>query len=245
MRVVLMIGANSDIAYELALNIAEAFQPTLFLLASKNLDELQQTANDIAIRTQVTTEAIMLDIEDITQCKIFYEQLSIKPDVVAYCAGYLGDQNQAMQNNEEALKILSVNYTGAMLLLNTVALDMAAKKHGLIIGLSSVAGLRGRKKNYFYGAAKAAFTTYLSGLRNRLATDQVQVITVLLGFVDTKMVRHLNLPKALTATPNEVARAIIHAINQSQNIIYVKKSWRFIMWVIENIPEKIFKRLNL
>lgn len=242
---VLIIGANSDVAYELILSLAAKYRPSLFLLASKNIDLLKQTANDLTIRTQIANQAFHLDVEDPLACQNFYQQLSIKPDLVAYCAGYLGDELKAEYDTAEAVKILNINYTGAMLLLNAAAADMASKKQGVIVALSSVAGLRGRKKNYHYGAAKAALTTYLSGLRNHLAEHNVQVITVLPGFIDTKMTKHLELPKLLTAQPKEVARAIIHAIEKSQEVIYVKKIWRLIMWIIAAIPEKFFKRLNL
>lgn len=242
---ILIIGANSDVAYELILSLAEKLQPQLFLLASKNTDALKQVANDIQLRTRIATQTLALDVENLSLCETFYEKLSNKPDLVIYCAGYLGDQAKAEVDTKEAQKILAVNYTGAMVLLEQVATDMAQKKQGTIVGISSVAGLRGRKKNYHYGAAKAAFTTYLSGLRNRLFSANVHVITVLPGFIDTKMTQHLNLPKALTASPKEVAQAIVHAITRKKDVIYVKKIWQLVMGIIEHIPEMIFKKMDI
>lgn len=242
---ILIIGANADIAYEFILQAAKQFKPQLLLLASQDIHVLNQLATDIQIRTRIATQTFQLDVCDSNACNTFYAGLPTAPDLVLYAAGYLGDQKKAEIDSYEAMKILAVNYQGAMLILNTAAEAMAKKKQGIIVGISSIAGLRGRKKNYFYGAAKSAFTTYLSGLRNRLAKDQVQIITVLPGFVDTKMVRHLELPKHLTATPEQVAAGIIHAIQHHKDVVYVKKIWWWVMKIILLIPEKIFKQLDL
>lgn len=243
-KTILIIGANSDIAYEFMLQATKHFQPHLFLLASKNINQLNQIAADIRIRSQITTQTFELDVADANACRSFYACLPASPDLVVYAAGYLGNQKEAQQNATEAEKILAINYQGAMILLNDAAHAMAEKKQGVILGISSVAGLRGRKKNYLYGAAKAAFTTYLSGLRGRLAKDHIQVITVLPGFVDTKMVQHLDLPKKLTATSKQVAERMIHAIIHHKEIVYVKNIWWWVMKIINLIPEKIFKRMD-
>ena len=114
-----------------------------------------------------------------------------------------------------------------------------------MIGISSVAGERGRAKNYVYGSSKAGFTAFLSGMRNRLAKKGVHVVTVLPGFVETKMTSSLNLPMLLTVTPERVAKRIFHAFKNKKNIIYVKSIWMIIMIIIKLIPEKIFKKLTL
>ena len=113
------------------------------------------------------------------------------------------------------------------------------------MGISSVAGDRGRASNYVYGAAKAGFTAFLSGLRNRLAKQGVHVVTVKPGFVNTAMTAHLDLPARLTAEPQEVAAAIVKAVEKSRNIIYVRPIWRVVMAVIKAIPEAIFKKTSI
>lgn len=243
-KTILIIGANSDIAYEFMLQAAKHFKPNVFLLASKNIDHLNQIAADIRIRSNIATQTFQLDVADANACRNFYSNLPVSPDLVVYAAGYLGDQKKAERLSEEAEKILAINYQGAMILLNDAASAMAKKKQGVILAISSVAGLRGRKNNYFYGAAKAALTTYLSGLRARLAPDHIQVITILPGFVDTKMVRHLSLPQKLTATSKQVAETMITAIKQRKDMVYVKNIWWWIMKIIIFIPEKIFKKIN-
>jgi short-subunit dehydrogenase len=114
-----------------------------------------------------------------------------------------------------------------------------------IIGISSVAGDRGRGSNFVYGSAKAGFTAFLSGLRNALARTGVKVVTVKPGFVDTEMTAGMDLPKALTAQPEEVARAVLRAHERGKDVIYVRPVWRLIMLIIRTIPERIFKKSNL
>jgi short-subunit dehydrogenase len=146
---------------------------------------------------------------------------------------------------EETLKTIQTNYTGAVSILNIIAQDFAGRKSGAIAGISSVAGERGRQSNYIYGSAKAGFTAYLSGLRNSLYKDNVHVLTVLPGFVYTKMTENLDLPKLLTANPADVASAVYTGIKKKKNVIYVKWFWRWIMYIIKAIPESIFKRKQL
>ena len=159
--------------------------------------------------------------------------------------GYLGDQERAEQEAEEARLIFDTNYTGITSLLDVVARDYESKQEGTIIGISSVAGERGRKSNYYYGSAKAAFSSYLSGLRNRLHSSGVHVVTVKPGFVDTQMTEGMDLPKPLTAKPSQVAQSIYKAYNKKKNTIYVLWPWRWIMLIIKNIPEWQFKKMNL
>jgi short-subunit dehydrogenase len=108
-----------------------------------------------------------------------------------------------------------------------------------------VAGQRGRKKNYHYGSAKAGFSVYLSGLRNRLAPHRIAVLTVLPGYVQTKMTRGLSLPPALTAAPDQAARDIYRAYTTGKSIIFTNWCWRWIMLIIQHIPESLFKRMNI
>ena len=157
----------------------------------------------------------------------------------------MSDNITAVKDWNETAKMINSNYTGAVSILNIIAEDYAAKKSGTIVGISSVAGERGRQSNYIYGSAKAGFTAYLSGLRNRLYHDNVHVVTVLPGFVNTKMTAELNLPPLLTANPEQVADAVEKAIRKKQNVVYVKWFWKWIMMIIKSIPENMFKKKKL
>jgi len=122
---------------------------------------------------------------------------------------------------------------------------MERQRAGTMIVLSSVAGDRGRQSNFIYGSAKAGLTAYLSGLRNYLYAKKVHVITVKPGFMETKMTEGLPLNPKLTATPKEAANGIYSAYKNGRNVVYILPIWGFIMLIIRNIPEFIFKKLNL
>ena len=164
---------------------------------------------------------------------------------VISAVGYLGDQDKAQSDFSEAKKIIDTNYTGVVSLLNIIADDFEKRRNGFIVGISSVAGDRGRKSNYIYGSAKSALTTYLSGLRNRLYDANVQVLTVKPGFVATKMTKGLDLPEKLTALPEEVAEDIYNAQQKGKNVLYTKWIWRWVMLVIKAIPEWKFKGMSI
>ena len=130
-------------------------------------------------------------------------------------------------------------------MLNIIANDFENRKSGFIIGISSVSGERGRKSNYMYGAAKASFTAYLSGLRNRLHSSNISVLTVNPGFVDTKMTKGMDLPKILTTLPKDVAEDIYNAQQKGKDVLYTKWLWKWIMFFIRNIPEFKFKKMSI
>ena len=115
----------------------------------------------------------------------------------------------------------------------------------MLVGISSVAGDRGRASNYIYGSAKAGFSAFLSGLRNRLAASGVHVVTVKPGYVRTRMTAGMDLPAPLTAKPAEVADAVVQAVRRRHDVVYVRSIWRWIMLAVRAIPERAFKRLDL
>jgi len=243
MPTVLILGATSDIGFAIAKKFAS--QKYAIQLAARKVDQLKTFQSDIEIRYGVDCTIHSVDAENFESHQIFYNSLSPKPDVTIYVIGYMNDNEKVIQNWNETIKTINANYTGAVSILNIVAADYEQKQNGTIIGISSVAGNRGRQSNYIYGSAKAAFTTYLSGLRNRLFHHKIHVMTVLPGFVYTKMTEHLQLPKLLTATPEEVANAVYNGFKKRKNVVYIKWFWRWIMLIITSIPESIFKSKKL
>jgi len=243
MGYILIIGAKSDIAKGIAKKYAENGY-NLFLAARRS-SELEDFATDIKIRNNNKVQCIELDILDYHSHQEIYNSLVERPIGVILVAGYLGNQEKAQTDFEEAQKIIDTNYTGAVSILNVVANDFEKIKNGFIIGISSVAGDRGRKSNFIYGSAKGGFAIYLSGLRNRLFNSNVHVMTVKPGFVATKMTEGLDLPKKLTAQPGEVANDIYQAQQKGKNILYSKWYWRGIMLIIKNIPEVLFKKSSI
>jgi short-subunit dehydrogenase len=137
------------------------------------------------------------------------------------------------------------NYEGPANVMALLANRFVDRGSGTLVGISSVAGERGRATNYVYGSAKAGFTAFLSGLRNRLAKQGVHVVTVLPGFVATQMTDGMDLPAKLTAQPREVAEATARTVAQKKDIIYVRPAWWLVMMIIRNLPEKVFKRMKI
>jgi short-subunit dehydrogenase len=240
----LILGANSDVAYATARVFAANTKADLYL-ASRDLDLLEKKARDLQIRYNVGVRALVFDALDTAAHKAFYDRLDPKPDGVVAAFGYLGDQSAAQENFQEAQKIIQTNFVGAASILEIVAADFQRRGQGFIIGISSVAGERGRQSNYFYGAAKGGLSIYLSGLRNRLSRYGVRVITILPGFIQSKMTQGLKLPGLLSATPAQAADDIFAAYRTSRDIVYTRWFWRWIMAVIKAIPEFIFKRMSL
>lgn len=243
MDYVLIVGAKSDTAKAVAREYAR--HGYALYLAARNSNELDDFANDLRIRYDASVKCVDLDIVDTTSHSAFYESLEVKPSGVITTVGYLGDQLIAQSDFNEALRIINTNFTGIVSLLNIIANAFEQNGQGFIVGLSSVAGDRGRKSNYIYGSAKAGFTAYLSGLRNRLVGSGVHVMTVKPGFMDTRMTKDMDLPPPLTAQPEEAARKIFQGQQKKRNVIYIKWMWRWIMLIIKHIPEFIFKRMSL
>jgi short-subunit dehydrogenase len=243
MKQALILGATSDIARALAYKFAgEGYN---LMLAARNSERLKELVSDIEIRHRVEAAVVEFNALAYDSHPAFYAALPHKPDVAICVFGYLGDQKTAQSDFGEAQKIIEANYTGVVSILNIIANDFEQRRSGVIIGISSVAGDRGRGSNYLYGSAKAGLTAYLSGLRNRLARANVHVITVKPGFVRTKMTANLPLPGPVTAKPEQVAKDIFKAYQAKKDQLYTLWMWRYLMFIIRNIPEPIFKRLNL
>ncbi len=238
----LVVGAKSDLGRELArLFAAEGYS---LYLAARNSGELAEECEHLRIRYGVQAVARELDILEYGAHAGFYESLEPKPDGVICAAGYLGDNVKAMEDFREAKRIMDTNYTGPVSILNICAADFRKRASGFIIGISSVAGERGKQSNNIYGSAKAGFSAYLSGLRNSLCKSGVRVITVKPGYMDTRMTRGMKFPPILTAQPEDAARDIVRAWKKGRDVVYTKWIWKFIMVVIIHIPEKIFKKIN-
>ncbi|KMO40899.1 short-chain dehydrogenase [Methylobacterium variabile] len=239
---VLILGARSDIGRAVARRFARAGASVI--LAARRSNELAADVSDLAIRHKVKAEAIEFDVTD-GDPEAFFEALPTLPDVVVMVVGLLGDQARSETDLEAATAVMAANFTGPVAYLLAAARRLEARGSGCIVGISSVAGDRGRKSNYVYGSAKAGFTAFLSGLRNRLFGQGVAVITVKPGFVATQMTAGLKLPPLLTAQPGEVADAIWTAVEKRKDVIYIRPIWRLIMMAIQNVPEPLFKRLSL
>jgi len=243
-KTILLVGGTSDIGRATALHYAE--QGWNVMLAARNEEAARRNADDLATRTGVNPSVHILDVLQADHFQAFVDELPTLPDTVVCVVGELGQQEQAQADLNQAASIMRTNFEGPALLLGLFAERFLQRGSGTLVGVSSVAGDRGRGSNYVYGASKAGLTAFLSGLRNRLARSGVRVVTVKPGFVRTKMTEGMKLPPLLTAEPEAVADAIYEAAEKGRgDVIYVRGIWRVVMTVITLIPERVFKRLRL
>ena len=242
-KAVLILGARSDMALAIAHRFAKAGHP--IQLAARRSETLEAERNDMALRYNVEVSLHDFDVLETDSFEGFIDSLPVLPHIAVSAVGTMGAQSDNETDLDAATRDLRSNFEGPALILGALANRFEARGAGTLVGISSVAGDRGRATNYVYGSAKAGFTAFLSGLRNRLAHEGVHVVTVLPGFVATKMTEDLDLPKKLTAEPEEVAEAVQRAVVTGKNIIYVRRIWQLVMLVIRTIPEAIFKKMKI
>lgn len=166
-------------------------------------------------------------------------------DVVVYASGVMPSVDLSEFNFAKDKAMIAVNVLGAMAWLDQAAMAFARLGRGSLVGISSVAGDRGRIINPVYNASKAAFSTYLEALRNRLTRKGVQVLTVKPGFVDTEMLRSSGRSARGAISPDQAAADVWQAIKGRKQTIYTPARWQLIMLVIRHIPSFIFRRLSL
>jgi decaprenylphospho-beta-D-erythro-pentofuranosid-2-ulose 2-reductase len=243
MPTVLILGASSDMAVAIARQFAA--NNYAVQLAGRHIQRMTAFQSDLQIRQQVACTLHEFDAQQYSTHATFFEQLEPKPDVTICVFGVMEDEDLAFNDWSLTERMINTNFTGAVSILNVAARYYISQKKGCIAGISSVAGERGRQSKLIYGSAKAAFTAYLDGLRNKLFKEGVHVVTVKPGFVNTKMTEELKLPAPLTAQPQELAKAVYNAVQKKTNTIYVKWIWRWIMLLIKNIPEFQFKKMKL
>jgi hypothetical protein len=240
---ILIFGATSDVAQELAKQYVQKGDEVSLL--GRHPESLQPFKSDLQVRYDGKINLIEFDILNYKSPDKKIVELIQHSDISIMLIGYLGDQDKADQNDEELLKIINLNYTKVVEVINQIQRVYVAKKNGVIAGISSVAGDRGKQSNFAYGSAKAGLSVFLDGLRNRLYSKGVHVITIKPGFMATKMTRDMNLPKPFTASPQAAAKQIVKAIRTKRNKVYIIPVWRYISLVIQLVPDSIFKKLRM
>ena len=165
-------------------------------------------------------------------------------DLLVFMAGVNFPPGLTSYNFEGDRKMIEVNLIGAMAWLNPVAEMFQNAKAGQIVGISSVAGDRGRIGNPGYNTSKAGLTTYLEALRNRLSRHGVNVLTVKPGFVKTEMLKAAQGGTPFAITAEQAAEDIYKAMRKRKQLIYTASIWRWIMLIIQHVPSVIFRRMS-
>lgn len=242
---VLVLGAGSAMARGIA--AAFAGHGHALYLAGRDLEELERIASDLRVRTGVDVDFGQFNALDTQSHAGFVQAVVAEVGALAgvvWAVGYMPTQEQALADFAEVQRIIDTNFTAAVSVLDVCTAHLEKEGGGFLAVISSVAGDRGRQSNYYYGSAKGALALYLQGLRNRLHASGVQVLTIKPGFVDTAMT--WGLPGLfLVASPEQVGRAVVRAVQRRRDVLYVPWFWRYIMLIIRHIPERVFKRLKL
>jgi len=241
---ILIVGATSAIATSTARIYAER-RNHLFLIA-RNGERLSDLVEDLKIRGAQSIGTLTLDLDDfaahagaIEAAVATLQQI----DVALLCHGTLPDQAASEVSFKLALKAINTNGLSVISLLTEIAQRMSAQGKGTIAVITSVAGMRGRQPNYIYGAAKALVSTYLQGMRGRLHEHGVHVVDIRPGLVDSPMTAKFK-KGPLWSTPEVVAESIVKGITNKRHTVFAPGYWRFIMFVVNCIPEGIFKRMK-
>ncbi|MER2532911.1 MAG: SDR family oxidoreductase [Candidatus Competibacter sp.] len=245
MRKVLIVGATSAIAEAVARLLAA--QGDLLYLVGRRAEALEAIAADLRVRGAARVQTEVMDANAIERHASLLDHADVALgglDTVLIAHGTLSDQAACQQSVALTFQELHTNALSVIALLTLIANHFEAQRVGTIAVISSVAGDRGRQSNYVYGTAKAAVSTFLSGLRQRLYKSGVQVVTIKPGFVDTPMTRDFS-KGLLWAKPERVARDIVRAMENGKDVVYTPGFWWAIMQLIKSIPEFVFRRLSL
>jgi NADP-dependent 3-hydroxy acid dehydrogenase YdfG len=233
----LIIGANSDIAKATALKYLQKYPYGHLLLASRNTNQL----NDFVKLNNIVKNStiIYFDVNPTTNNTEFVSKLPYKPTWIMYAAGILVENDTAIQNKSIWENNTYVNYTGAVAILNEL-INHNNPYLTRIIGISSIAGIRGRKSNFVYGSAKSGFHQYLFGLRQSLKSKNILVQAITPGTVKTKMIKSNKINK-FANTSDEVAKVIIS--DKKSFELYPNLFWWFISRIINYSPEYIISKI--
>jgi FAD/FMN-containing dehydrogenase/short-subunit dehydrogenase len=236
-EVFLIIGANSDIAKKTALLYLKKNSHAHLYLTVRDKKSITDfiTENNIQDRCDIFT----YDVTDIHSAKAFVENLPAKPKWIMYSAGVLYTNEECMSSTEKWNNNLQVNFNGPVAILNELVQNNNPYLER-IIGMSSIAALRGRKSNFVYGAAKSGFHQYLFGLRQSLKDRGIVVQAITPGVVDTKMTANLAKP-TITVSPDLVAQGIME--NQKQFEVYPNFIWKIIALIVKWSPEFVVSKL--
>ncbi len=242
---ILIIGATSAIAHATARLFAA--QGERFFLVSRSASKLDAVRDDLRVRGAGDTNTYALDLTDFSAHAAMLDAATATLgtlDMVLIAHGSLSDQAACEASVAKTMEEWATNCTSVIALLTALANQMERQRHGTIAVMSSVAGDRGRKSLYVYGAAKAALNTFLDGLRGRLNAAGVAVVTIKPGFVDTPMTAHL--PKNfLFVPPERVAHDIHRAMTRGASVVYTPWFWRYVMLLLRAIPDPIFRKLPI
>lgn len=243
---IVIIGATSTIAEHCA-RLWVTDTPVNLTLVGRDADKTERVAADLQVRsTQSVIQVLTVDFINPLAIQQLVEGIvdEGRVDIVLIAHGSLPDQAVCQQDLSVCHQELTINGVSPVLFAEAFAGHMQKANQGTLAIISSVAGDRGRKSNYIYGAAKGLVTGYAQGLQHRFANTSVKVVLIKPGPTDTPMTAHLKQPVGL-AQVEDVAKEIVSAINQGKPVVYTPAKWAVIMMVIRHLPNIIFNKLEI
>lgn len=240
----LIIGATSAIASETA-KLFAGDNYSLFLVA-RNAEKLKKTENELS---KIGTGKMLSFLMDVNDTGKHQEMLkaAVKGlgglDIVFIAHGSNSVRHEEESDGNKILQEVNTNFGSTVSILALIADYFQKRKSGTIAVISSVAGDKGRKRQYLYASCKAGLTVFLEGLRQRLHQYNVSVVTIKPGLVRTPMTEHIKSSFLFSDMP-VIAKGIKNAILKKKDVAYIPGYWRYIMLVLRLIPEPLFKRLN-
>lgn len=243
----IVVGASSGIGEHLARQLGAS--GVAVALVGRRADRLQALCDEI--NRDAPSELafpVVHDVRSTTELAPLFQEITGRLgglDLIVYVAGLMPRIGPQQYSTEVDREIIETNLTGAVAWINQAADRFLRAGEGTIVGISSVAGDRGRRANPVYSATKAGLNTYLESLRNRLAVKGVTIVTVKPGYVDTALIEGLKLPGVLPAiSPEEAARQILSGAAARKGTVYVPPWWRYVMLIVRTVPSTLMRRLN-
>ena len=244
---IVIVGATSAMAEHCArLWVAES--PKNMVLLGRDLAKTKRVAQDLRVRSpQSNIEVQTTNFADPIQIQVCVNQVCAVgvPDVVLIAHGTLPDQASCQQDLALNQSVLHINGISPVLFAEGFALHMEKANHGKLAIIGSVAGDRGRKSNYVYGAAKGLVTRYAQGLQHRLAKTKVKVILIKPGPTSTPMTALLSGKGQKMADVESVAQSIVQGVANSSPVVFAPAKWEFIMMVIRHLPRFVINKMDI
>lgn len=247
LKKIVIVGATSAMAEHCARLWVEE-SPKELVLAGRDRARTERVAQDLRVRSpQSKIDVQVIDFLDPLRIREWAEAASTEgvPDIVLIAHGSLPDQQACQQDLELCEDALAVNGVSPALFAEAFAGPMQQANRGTVAIVGSVAGDRGRKSNYVYGAAKGLVTRYAQGLQHRLAGTNVKVVLIKPGPTDTPMTAQLKGKGAKLASVGDVARMIVKGIAQGKPVVYAPGKWALIMMVIRHLPRYVFNKMDI
>ncbi len=244
---IIIYGGTSEISLALIdIYIDECEKLIIFCRSKQKFIELQKKNIKDSNSENLKVQIFEVELNDLEKNLEIINKMDNDISGVIWIAGYTGDGDKEFENISEAKKNIEINFLNPVMILTEISKKIKKNSNSFVAVFSSVAGLRGRKKQFYYSSSKSGLIAFLSALRQKLFKYQISVTTVIPGYMNTKPFREgkWSSPSFLITEPEKAAKNLKKAIEKKQEIIYINSFWKIIMTIVKLIPEKIFKRFS-